>query len=442
LTRIVWHRGDLRTHDHPALHGAVHAGPTIGLVILDNRILCATSARRRAWFYANVKALRASYRARGGTLYVRAGDPADVLPAFISEIDNGARVHALRSCSPYGRARDAHADTITRIQWHDGLYVHAPGSITTKAGGPYTVYSPYRNAWRSQPFGEPLESPERITSPEINADIGDVPDESCDIALPPAGEDCALTSLRSFLERGVQHYADARDLLDGSGSSRLSPFITIGVLSPRVIADAAMHRNGAGAAKWIDELIWRDFLADVLYHRPELVSEPFHPRWSAFEWNDSESHFDAWHNGTTGIPAVDAAMRELNATGWISNRARMIAAQFLTKHLRIHWTKGAAAFHALLLDGDVASNVGNWQWAAGLGIDNAPYFRVFNPVTQARQHDPDSAWLRRWVPECDGRPDPMPNAIINLAQARRDYLDAASATATTAQTSMTEHDRA
>ena len=434
---IAWHRGDLRTHDHAALSAAVADGNAVGLVILDNNILYATSARRRAFFFDNVRALRDSYQARGGTLYVRTGLPIETLQSFARELTEHAlvtAVHALRSYTPYGRTRDASvaASLDVPVTWHDGLYIHAPGSVTTKTGGAYSVYAPYRNAWRAADFGEPLESPARIASSEMNALLasvppGDIPGSVCDVDLPPSGEEAALRALTSFLQRGVTHYAEQRDRLDGTGSSQLSPFITIGTLSARTAAAAVIHRRGDGPNKWIDEVIWRDFLADMLYHRPQLATEPFHPRWNTFEWNDSEDDFNAWRDGRTGIPAVDAAMRELKATGWISNRARMIAAQFLTKHLRIHWTKGAAVFHAWLLDGDTASNNGNWQWAAGLGIDNAPYFRVFNPVTQGKQHDPDGRWLARWVPESFGRPDALPHAIVNLAHARREYLAAAQA---------------
>jgi deoxyribodipyrimidine photo-lyase len=163
-------------------------------------------------------------------------------------------------------------------------------------------------------------------------------------------------------------------------------------------------------------------MADLLWHRPHLIDQPFDARYSALEWNQDERAFAAWRDGETGIPVSDAAMRELRATGWIGNRARMVAAQFLTRLLRVDWRLGERVFRDWLLDGDVASNIGNWQWAAGLGIDNAPYFRVFNPVAQGRQHDPDGSWLRRWVPECDGDPHPLPNAIVDPAEARRDYL--------------------
>jgi deoxyribodipyrimidine photo-lyase len=428
---ICWHRADLRTHDHPALAAAAADGHAVGLVILDDDMLHATSERRRALFYSHVSALRSSYRSRGGELYVRSGRSTDALPAFIAELAPNARVravHALRSFTPCGVARDRDVSAAAPLHWHDGLYVHSPGSIRTKQGGAFSVYAPYRAAWLAAPAVDPIDSPLRIPSPEIKSlDPGVIPMAECDVPLPRAGEDAALERMVEFLEMPVDFYAARRDRLDGSGSSRLSVAIAIGALSSRTVVAQARERRGPGPAKWIDELIWRDFLADMLFNRPEMLTEPFHTRWNAFEWNDSEADFTAWRDGSTGVPAVDAAMRELRATGWISNRARMIAAQFLTKHLRVHWTKGVGVFNDWLLDGDVASNTGNWQGAAGLGIDNAPYFRVFNPVSQAKQHDPDGSWLRRWVPESEGRPEVLPGAIVNLAHARREYLDTARA---------------
>ncbi len=430
---IVWHRGDLRTHDHPALSAAATEGPVIGIVILDDNILNATSPRRRALFHAHVNALRSSYQRYGCSLYVRHGVPDVALPRFVADIAQQAfvtAVHALRSYSPYGCARDAAVESslTAPMRWHDGLYVREPGTLQTKAGGAFSVYSPFLNAWRAGDPPEPLDAPAHMTSHSLSGiDAGDIPTDVCDVELPPAGEAAATNAMHAFLDNRLDRYAGTRDRLDGSGSSRLSVWINIGALSARTAAAAAWDRGGPGAAKWIAELAWRDFLADMLYHRPALVREPFHDRWKNFAWNDDDADFEAWRDGRTGVPAVDAAMRELRATGWISNRARMLAAQFLTKHLRIHWTKGAQVFHDWLLDGDVASNTGNWQWSAGLGIDNAPYFRVFNPVTQAKQHDPDGDWLARWVPESNGRPDVLPDAIVNLAHARREYLAEAGA---------------
>jgi deoxyribodipyrimidine photo-lyase len=251
-----------------------------------------------------------------------------------------------------------------------------------------------------------------------------VPVEESDVALPEAGEAAALRRLDAFIEERLAGYADRRSTLDGAGGSRLSIDFTLGTLSAR-LARERISARGEGPRKWLGELAWRDFLADALWHRPQMIDEPFDTKWRSFPWTDDNAGFEAWRDGRTGIPVVDAAMRELRQTGWISNRARMVAAQFLCKHLRVDWRRGQRVFKDWLLDGDTASNVGNWQWCAGLGIDNAPYFRVFNPVTQGREHDPGGAWLRRWVPESDGDPAPLGHAIVDLAEARREYLAAA-----------------
>ncbi|HEX6694947.1 MAG TPA: deoxyribodipyrimidine photo-lyase [Longimicrobiales bacterium] len=424
---IVWHRADLRVHDHPALCKALEHGPVVGLVLLDAQ-LAPSWDRRRAWINANVRELRAEYESRGGALLVRVGDAASALPGLHAELARHAPVmgvHALRSALPALRARDAAVEAALPVpfHWHDGTHVSAPGSVRAKNGAGYRVHAPYLAAWRAAGAPEPCDAPMRIISPDLaDAECGDIPDIQGDIEMPAAGETAALRALRDFTDRRMDAYADARDRLDGAGSSRLSCWISIGALSARTAAAVAWDRRGPGAAKWLAEIAWRDFLADMVHHRPSLLKEPVDERWNAFPWNDDAAALVAWREGATGIPAVDAAMRELRATGWISNRARMVAAQFLTKHLRVHWMEGARVFEEWLLDADAASNAGNWQWAAGLGIDNAPYFRVFNPVTQGKEHDPDGSWLRRWVPESNGSPAAMPDAIVDLARARRDYL--------------------
>ena len=421
--QLVWHRRDLRTHDHPALAAAVAEGPTLGVVILDPRSLAATSARRRALLLDNVRALDASYAQLGGSLLVREGTPWSVLPELRGRLGAHA-IHAIRGGTPSGKERDERTDhALGGVTWHDGRHVRPPGSLLTRTGTPFTVFGAYFRAWRTARAPEPLDPPAQLDGTRLPADAhGDIPHMESDVPLPAAGEAAALGALREFVEKRAPAYAETRDRLDGAGGSRLSVHLTLGTLSARTAAAALWERGGAGPQKWLAELAWRDFLADVLHHRPELVEHAFHPRWDAFPWSDDEAAFAAWRAGRTGIPAVDATMRELRATGWISNRARMVAAQFLTKHLRIDWRRGERVFREWLLDADRASNVGNWQWAAGLGIDNAPYFRVFNPVLQARQHDPDGTWLRRWVPECGGDPRPRPDAIVDLAEARRAYL--------------------
>lgn len=432
---LVWHRADLRTHDHEALAAAAAAGPVVGVVVLDPVILDATSARRRALFVAAVAALRTSYRRLGGVLAVRRGDPARVLPSLAREV-GAAALYALRSHTPYGAQRDESASLAlvqddVAVEWFEGVHVHEPGTLLTRQDRPFTVYSPYARRWLESAPPATAETPARLGTPALppTFDEGALPQEESDVELPEVGERAALERLDAFLDGPVTGYADRRNGLDGAGGSGLSIDFTLGTLSPRVARERAASRGGAGPGKWLGELAWRDFLADLLWHRPELRTQPFDAKWTRFEWNDDESAFVAWRDGRTGIPVVDAAMRQLRQTGWISNRARMVAAQFLAKHLRIDWRRGEQVFRHWLLDGDTASNVGNWQWCAGLGIDNAPYFRVFNPVTQGREHDPTGAWLMTWVPECAGRPDAMAHAIVDLATARREYLAAAEAVA-------------
>ncbi|MDX1674177.1 MAG: FAD-binding domain-containing protein, partial [Longimicrobiales bacterium] len=294
----------------------------------------------------------------------------------------------------------------------------------------YSVYSPFHRRWRSMGTPDPLSAPDTIPTPDLPSgfDLGDIDREDPDVELPEPGEAAALRALEAFVEDGLARYGDERDRLDGSGTSRLSPYITLGVLSPRTAAvrsEAAGGGTGSpGSAKWLAELCWRDFMADLLYHRPDLLDTPFRSRWSAMEWTGSDADFEAWRDGRTGVPAVDAAMRQLRETGWISNRSRMVAAQFLAKNLRVDWRRGEAVFKDWLLDGDTSSNVGNWQWAAGLGVDNAPYFRVMSPVSQAEKHDPDGSWLREWAPYSEGDPSPQ-DPVVDPKASRKAYLEAA-----------------
>lgn len=431
--RLAWHRGDLRTHDHPALNAAFADRAAAGVVVLDPVILEATSPRRRALFHRHVAALRAAYEARGGVLLVRHGNPAAELVALVDALQDVERVHAIASYTPYGIHRDREATSALRgrgvgIRWHDGAYVHSPGTVRTADDGFYSVYSPFFRRWRGLGTSDPVTAPVRLPAPDtVRAiDVGAIPDVDPGIELPPIGEDAALDALDRFSDERLPDYADRRDRLDGRGTSGLSVWLTLGALSARTAAARVEAAGGTGVTKWLSELAWRDFLADLLYHRPDLLDAPFQPRWSALRWTGGDARFEAWRDGNTGVPAVDAAMRQLKQTGWISNRARMVAAQFLSKNLRVDWRRGAAVFKDWLLDGDTASNTGNWQWSAGLGVDNAPYFRVMNPVSQAEQHDPDGEWLQQWVPESGGDPATR-NPVANPKTSRKDYLEAAGA---------------
>ncbi|GAA6754610.1 deoxyribodipyrimidine photo-lyase [Thermus thalpophilus] len=408
--RLVWHRGDLRLHDHPALLEALGEGPVVGLVVLDPNNL-KTTPRRRAWFLESVRALREAYRRRGGALWVLEGLPWEKVPEAARRLGAKA-VYALKSHTPYGRHRDERVREALEVPLHLLPASHLIPPDLPKA---YRVYTPFRR--NLQDLSPPLPAPEALPqAPEE----GEIPQETSDVPLPPPGEEAALARLYAFLEEKLPRYAEARDRLDGEGGSRLSPYFTLGVLSPRLAAWEALKRGGKGALKWVDELIWRDFSHHLLHHSPWMRERPLDPRWEALPWNEDEALFQAWLEGRTGVPLVDAAMRELRATGFLSNRARMCVAQFAVKYLLLPWRKAEAAFKALLLDGDTAQNLQGWQWAGGLGVDAAPYFRVFNLVEQGKRHDPGGAWLRRYAPEYPSY-EPM-DPVVDLEEARRRYL--------------------
>jgi deoxyribodipyrimidine photo-lyase len=407
---LVWHRGDLRLKDHPALLQALSQGPLVGLVVLDPNNL-RTSPRRRAWFLENVRALRAAYRERGGALWVVAGLPWERVPEVARRLRAKA-VYALKSYTPYGRYRDARTEAALGVPLH---LLPAPHLIPPDLPRAYRVYTPFSRNF--QGLDPPLPAPEALPqAPEE----GEIPKEDPGLPLPEPGERAAQARLHAFLEAKLPRYPLERDRLDGEGGSRLSPYFALGVLSPREAAWEALRRGGEGARKWVAELLWRDFSYHLLYHFPEMAQRALDARFEALPWTEDEELFQAWYLGKTGVPLVDAAMRELQATGFLSNRARMAVAQFAVKYLLLPWQRAEEAFRHLLLDGDRAVNLQGWQWAGGLGVDAAPYFRVFNLVEQGRRHDPDGAWLRRFAPEYPSYEPKDP--VVDLGEARRRYL--------------------
>ncbi|KOX90457.1 Deoxyribodipyrimidine photo-lyase [Thermus aquaticus] len=407
---LVWHRGDLRLKDHPALLQALSQGPLVGLVVLDPNNL-RTSPRRRAWFLENVRALRAAYRERGGALWVVEGLPWERVPEVARRLKAKA-VYALKSYTPYGRYRDARTEAALGVPLH---LLPAPHLIPPDLPRAHRVYTPFSRNF--QGLDPPLPAPEALPqAPEE----GEIPQEDPGLPLPQPGEEAAWARLQAFLDTRLPRYPLERNRLDGEGGSRLSPYFAPGVLSPREAAWEALRRGGEGARKWVAELLWRDFSYHLLYHFPEMAQRALDARFEALPWTEDEELFQAWYLGKTGVPLVDAAMRELQATGSLSNRARMAVAQFAVKYLLLPWQKAEEAFRHLLLDGDRAVNLQGWQWAGGLGVDAAPYFRVFNLVEQGRRHDPDGAWLRRFAPEYPSYEPKDP--VVDLAEARRRYL--------------------
>jgi deoxyribodipyrimidine photo-lyase len=288
-----------------------------------------------------------------------------------------------------------------------------PEDVVTQTGRPYQVFTAFKKAWLALPkpaadqaAALPEQMPLPVSVPSLNFEV------EADMDLPAAGETVALDRLNDFLEETVYGYGAGRNMLDRKATSFLSPQLRFGALSVRqaywgakAAIDLADSQEGqAGAEAWLNELIWREFYMALLYHFPRTIDQPLREPFADFEWLDDEEIFRAWREGRTGYPVVDAAMRMLSATGWMHNRARMIVSSFLTKDLLIDWRQGERYFMQQLIDGDSASNVGGWQWAAGVGADAQPFFRVFNPTLQGRRFDPEGLFVKQWLPELSGVP--------------------------------------
>jgi deoxyribodipyrimidine photo-lyase len=372
-----------------------------GVFVVDDRLWGPAGANRRAFL---VDSLRALDRSMGNRLILRTGDPATELAALAAEL-GADRVYATADCGPYGRSRDqAVADALARsdVELHlvDTPYAVAPGSLTTGSGGSYKVFSPFFRTWKAHGWAAPIGVP---TVEWVGAtDRGSWPERPKPTAgeLPPAGEDAAWARADAFLADGVTRYDEDRDRPAIDGTSRLSPYLKWGTLHPRQLLDRLGDTPGAETFR--SELCWRDFYAEVLYNRPDSARQAYRAEMSAMELDEgptADERFVAWADGRTGYPMVDAGMRQLLTEGWMHNRVRMIVASFLVKDLHLDWGRGARFFMEHLIDGDLASNNHGWQWVAGTGTDAAPYFRIFNPVSQSKKFDPDGAYLRRWIPE-------------------------------------------
>jgi deoxyribodipyrimidine photo-lyase len=318
-------------------------------------------------------------------------------------------VFAEADASPYAARRDAAVAALLPLTLTAGLTVHPPELVLKPDGGPYSLFRPFRKAWQALPFpGEPLPAPASIPTPGglTGQTVPSLPTLPEELSFVP-GEAEAWRRLAAFLAGPVYAYADDRNRLDLAGTSGLSPYLRFGMLSARAASAAAQEalrrapdgEARRGAETWQQELIWREFYLHVLYHHPNVLREAFRPELRAIRWSDDETLFAAWCDGRTGYPVVDAAMRQLVASGWMHNRARMITASFLAKDLLIDWRRGERFFWHHLVDADPAANNGGWQWSAGTGTDAAPYFRLFNPVLQGRKFDPDGHFVRHWLPE-------------------------------------------
>jgi deoxyribodipyrimidine photo-lyase len=399
---LVWHRADLRTHDHPALFHAVRASSVVAPVFVLDPVLLKMpySGRARiAFLYANLHALNESYQQLGSSLIVRYGKPEEELLKLARE-SNAKQIFALRSDEPMGRERDARVKNLleqngVELKLFESDTIQQPGSIKSLSGTSYKVFTPFWKTWSTYSISTSA-APKKLEPHNISSLV--IPEPTTHVPLPKAGETAAKTKLEHFIRNVGLRYESLRDLPAEDGTSQLSSHLHLGVISARY---AAARGQQSGMTGWVRELCWRDFYRHLLVDEPRLAVEAFKPTWHDFPWRDSSTDFEAWQSGNTGYPIVDAGMRQLLTTGWMHNRVRMIVASFLTKHLLINWQLGEAHFNELLIDGDLASNNGGWQWTAGCGVDAAPYFRVFNPITQGEKFDTDAEYIKKFVPELE-----------------------------------------
>ncbi|KFF50282.1 deoxyribodipyrimidine photolyase [Gammaproteobacteria bacterium MFB021] len=462
--QLVWFRNDLRTLDNTALSAAAQRGPVIGVFLA-----CREQWRRHQhgankieFIHRGVRALSDALDALNIPLLYRDIGDFSRAPKVLKEIVNEHDIAALHFNREYPldeRQRDA---TVSEQLHQAGIVVHdytdhiafEPGELLTGQGDYYKVFTPFAKAWHQRVTAEQLalrETPtrQRALSLTRNA-IPALPEADRSAVVDAhtwvAGQDAAADKLERFLDARARRYATDRDFPALAGTSELSAYLATGMISHRQCLQAVMANNGghladgdAGLKSWTSELIWREFYQHVAVGFPYIcLHQPFQTHTAKLKWRHSDADFEAWCEGKTGFPLVDAAMRQLVATGWMHNRLRMLTAMFLSKHLLLDWRRGEAFFMAHLVDGDFASNNGGWQWAASTGTDAAPYFRIFNPITQSQRFDPEGEFIARWVPELaelpvksrhqpsasERRDTGYPQAIVDHKRARQRALDA------------------
>jgi deoxyribodipyrimidine photo-lyase len=417
---IVWFRGkDLRLADHVPLRDAVRDGEVIPLFVLDPYFFAPERARalphRMQFLLDSLRELERGIASRGSRLLVVPGRSTEVVPR-LAEAWRADRVVAHRWVEPVGRERDRRVAAAMSVPLllFEGETLLPPGTLRSKSGRPYSVFTQFARVFRETAvLGVPVPLPKSLPPlPRgVVAPTAGIP--TCeDLGFPhnaailPGGETAARARLRKFLSGPAGRYGRYRDRMDLAGTSRLSADLKFGTISVRRVwtdVAKALGRSQAGRS-FLNELLWREFTHSTLWDRPELLETPFRPSFIGFPWADDPAAWEAWVLGRTGYPVVDASARQLLGEGFVHNRARMISASFLTKHLLIDYRRGEAHYMKYLTDGDWAQNNAGWQWSAGCGCDAQPYFRIFNPVLQGERFDPKGAYVQRWVPELAGLP--------------------------------------
>jgi deoxyribodipyrimidine photo-lyase len=443
VTSVMWFRRDLRLGDNPALVEAAADGPVLPLFVLDPALWAPSGPSRRAYLGASLRALDGRLRRRQTRLSVVRGDP--VRRVLLAARAVGAdRVHIAADFGPYGHRRDqdveeALSDAGIELIRTGSPYAVAPGRVRNGSGEPYQVFTPFSRVWFDHGWRAPVDAPTGAGWVALDQDPAEIPEPELPsgLELPEAGELAALRRWEEFLDR-VDRYDDDRDRPGVDGTSHMSVHLKWGEIHPRTMLADLSRRRSAGVATYRKELAWREFYADVLSARPETARKYLREEYAAMAYDRPERQLTAWQEGRTGFPVVDAGMRQLRATGWMHNRVRMIVASFLVKDLHLEWQHGARHFMRWLVDGDLASNQHGWQWTAGCGTDAAPYFRVFNPISQGRKFDPEGRYVRQWVEELrdpDRAPDPhdpdpdtralvgYPAPIVDHRAERQEALD-------------------
>ena len=417
-TVVHWFRRDFRLADNPALHAASVSGLPVVPVYVRSEWKDRhhwTGAKRQHFLCRSLDSLARNLEVIGGRLVVRTGDAVAELERLFAETGATA-LYFNEVPDPFGRSIELKVKALcgrlgVACQAFHEASLHGPDEVLTQGGRPYRVFTPYSRTWLSLEKASPLPAPKALRTPpgivseplpEVAAWGLTVPEGE----FPAAGERAARERLKVAISGKVESYKALRDLPAADGTSRLSQDLRFGLVSVRTIhakARAAMPSAGGagreGIATFLKELAWREFYFAILHHFPNVLDEEFNPDWRGLPWDEPDWKFEAWKQGRTGFPIVDAGMRQLLHTGFMHNRVRMITAMFLTKDLHVDWKVGESWFMQQLLDGEIASNNGGWQWSAGTGADAAPYFRIQNPWTQTARYDPKGEYIRKWVPE-------------------------------------------